>query len=54
MKITIRILTGIAALLLLFLGSLMEITVPAIITAVICIGWLTLVGIATLRKGARR
>lgn len=50
MKTMIRILTGIAAVTLLFLGSLMEITAPAIIIAVICIAWLILVGICTYRR----
>ena len=53
MKTVIRILTGIAALTLLFLGSVMEFTAPAIIIACVCISWLALVGIATYRKEAK-
>lgn len=50
MKIMIRILTGIAAIVLLFLGAATEVTTTVCIIAGICIAWLALVGFATLRR----
>ena len=53
MKTLIRIITGIACIMLLFLGATLEATAPVIVTAVICIAWLALVAFATLRKEKR-
>lgn len=53
MKTIIKILTALACIGVLFLGALTEITTPAIILAAVCLGWLGLVGFATLRRSRK-
>lgn len=50
LRTIIKVITGLACLLLLAMGALAELTTPAIIVSVVCLAWLSLVAFATLRR----